>query len=197
MLAYFAMPGMAAARTPSHDVTLVNTRHDTTPKNPQALAQGDLEGAHTVVRPKTYEEMTPEERLKLETEITEKIRAYNLRPKRTQINASAVQSRFAQYVEHWRARTERIAERHYPEAARGKVYGSLVMTVSIKRDGSIEKIVIVRPSKHPILNAAAEKIVRLGEPYDPFPPEITQDTDILDITRTWTFTNDKLAVTTK
>jgi protein TonB len=132
--------------------------------------------------------------LKLEAEIAEKTIAYNQRPRRKQIGVRTREYRFAQYIESWRAKAERIGELHYPPAARGKMYDSLLMTVSIKKDGTLEKIVIHRRSKYPVLNEAAEKIVRLGEPYAPFPPEIARDTDILEITRTWMFTNDKLGV---
>jgi protein TonB len=31
------------------------------------------------------------------------------------------------------------------------------------------------------------KIVEMSAPYAPFPPDIKRDTDILTITRTWTF----------
>ena len=125
--------------------------------------------------------------LKLEAEIAERARAYNQRPWRKQVGLRQKEYRFAKYVEYWRMKTERIAELNYPHEARGKMYDSLLVTVSIKKDGSIEKIVINRPSKYPVLNEAVERIVRLGEPYAPFPPEIAKDTDILDITRTWRF----------
>jgi len=35
--------------------------------------------------------------------------------------------------------------------------------------------------------------VMQAAPYSPFPPDIAKDTDILEITRTWIFTNDQLA----
>ena len=43
------------------------------------------------------------------------------------------------------------------------------------------------------LDRAARRIVQMAGPYPPFPPEIARDTDILEITRTWIFTNDQLA----
>ena len=44
-----------------------------------------------------------------------------------------------------------------------------------------------------MLDAAARRIVKLSAPFPPFPPDIAKDTDILEITRTWIFTNDQLA----
>ena len=89
-----------------------------------------------------------------------------------------------QYIEDWRAKVERIGEQNYPDAARGKMYGNLRISVTIKKDGSLKEIVILRRSKYPILDEAAVKIIRLGEPYAPFPPEIAQDIDEIEFART-------------
>jgi protein TonB len=93
--------------------------------------------------------------------------------------------RFARYVEDWRAKVERIGEMNYPQAARDeRKYGSLVVTVAIKADGSLEDVEIRRSSGVRILDQAAIRIVRLAAPYAPFPPEIAKDTDVLSIART-------------
>jgi protein TonB len=47
---------------------------------------------------------------------------------------------------------------------------------------------IDKSSGKKILDAAAVRIVQLAAPYTVFPPDIRRDTDILHITRTWTFT---------
>jgi protein TonB len=46
---------------------------------------------------------------------------------------------------------------------------------------------VKKKSGHRLLDAAAVKIVELAGPYSPFPEDIRRDTDILNITRTWTF----------
>ena len=60
--------------------------------------------------------------------------------------------------------------------------------MSIKADGSLEKVEINRPSGHKVLDDAAVRIVKLAAPFSPFPAAISKDTDILSITRTWSFT---------
>jgi protein TonB len=130
---------------------------------------------------------------RMEAQIARQIDEYNKRPRKQFVGARAAESRFAMYVEDWRQKVERIGNLNYPEGARGRIYGSLRVTVSIKPDGSIDNIQVDRPSDHKVLNEAALKIVRLAAPYAPFPPEIKRDTDILVITRTWTFApGDKL-----
>ncbi|MES1983149.1 MAG: energy transducer TonB, partial [Pseudomonadota bacterium] len=70
-----------------------------------------------------------------------------------------------------------------------KVYGSLQLTVSIRADGSVETVEVSRSSGQRILDAAAIRIVKLAAPFAPLPQDIRKDTDILSITRTWTFTH--------
>jgi protein TonB len=47
---------------------------------------------------------------------------------------------------------------------------------------------VERSSGHKLLDQAAVRIVRLAAPYERFPENVRRDTDIIHITRTWTFT---------
>jgi protein TonB len=125
---------------------------------------------------------------RLEGEINKNIDEYNKRPRKKFVGARTEEYRFAQYIENWRQKVERIGTLNYPEAARGKLYGSLVMTVSINHDGSLGRIDVNRSSGYKVLDEAARRIVQMASPYAPFPPDIRRDTDILEITRTWYFT---------
>lgn len=125
---------------------------------------------------------------RLEAEIARDIDEYNQRPRRKFLGARVEEYRFAQYVEDWRQKVERIGNLNYPEAARGRLYGSLVLTVAIKSDGELERVEINRSSGHKVLDEAALRIVRLAAPYAAFPEVVRRDTDIIEITRTWTFT---------
>jgi protein TonB len=127
---------------------------------------------------------------RLEGQISKDWDDYQKRPRRQFIGVTTQEYRFARYVEDWRLKIERIGTINYPEAAREqKIYGSLRMTVSLRADGSVEKIEINHSSGYKILDDAAIRIVNLAAPYAPFPADISRDTDILSITRTWTFTN--------
>ena len=128
------------------------------------------------------------EAVRLEAQIAKELDAYAKRPKRRFVGARAEEYRFARYVEDWRMKVERLGNLNYPEAARTKkLYGSLLLTVGIRGDGSVESIAIDRSSGEKLLDLAAQKIVEMASPYAPFPPDIKRDTDILYITRTWTF----------
>ena len=131
---------------------------------------------------------------RLEAQINKNNDYYQKMPRRKFIGARTQEYRFAQYIEDWRVKVERIGNLNYPEQARREqVYGKLQLSVSIRADGSIENVEVSRSSGHRILDAAAMRIVKLAGPFAPLPPDITRDTDILTITRTWSFTpSDKL-----
>src|SRR6266702_3011383 len=128
------------------------------------------------------------EAVRLEAQISKEMDAYAKRPKRRFVGARAEEYRFARYVEDWRLKVERVGNLNYPENARTqKLYGSLLLTVGIRADGSVESIAVDRGSGQKMLDLAAQKIVEMASPYAPFPSDIKRDTDILYITRTWTF----------
>jgi protein TonB len=127
---------------------------------------------------------------RLEAQIDKNWDAYQKLPRRTFIGARTQEYRFAQYIEDWRIKVERIGNLNYPEQARRqRLFGKLQLSVSIMKDGSVESIEVSKSSGHRVLDAAAMRIVKLAAPYSPLPPSITRDTDILTITRTWTFTS--------
>jgi protein TonB len=125
---------------------------------------------------------------RLEGEISKSTDEYSKRPRKKFIGARAEEYRFAQYIENWRQKIERVGTLNYPEAARGKLYGSLLLTVTIAADGHVTRIDINRSSGHKVLDDSARRIVQMASPYSPFPPDIRRDTDVIEITRTWYFT---------
>lgn len=125
--------------------------------------------------------------MRLQAQIDKRIDEYQKRPRKQFIGANAAEYRFAQYEEDWRIKVERVGTLNYPAEARGKLYGNLRLTVTIRPDGSVESIELDRSSGLKVLDAAAFKIVRMATPFAAFPPNIRRDTDLLVITRTWFF----------
>ena len=125
--------------------------------------------------------------MRLQAQIDRQIDEYQKRPRKKFIGANAAEYRFAQYEEDWRVKVERVGTLNYPAEARGKMYGNLRLTVTIRPDGNVESIELDRSSGLKVLDAAAFKIVRMATPFAAFPPDIRRDTDLLVITRTWFF----------
>lgn len=171
-------------------------------KRPQVITQKRSETRQAVRPPTPKVEATPKPALsqllastqqeidRLTAEIDRRHRAASTRQKRKAINASTQEYKYAAYLEAWRKKVERVGNLNYPdEAKRKKLYGTLLLHVAVRADGSIEQIRLVKPSGHKVLDDAAIRIVRLAAPYAPFPPNIREEVDVLDITRTWQFRN--------
>lgn len=255
LLAWHFIPARPPGQSSTLEVTLVNSRSEQAPLNPQALAQQNLDGGgdraqgmassplprttdghaeetvlaalrrrqaeleaeqrrllsqlesqDTVVAarpspellgssPDQGEDDRQQDSLVLSARIAalkERIARYNALPRQTFTAPSTRASDDAQYVEAWRQRIELIGTQHYPPEARGRIYGDLQLTVYIRRDGSLDHIQFDRPSDQTVLNGAARRIVELAAPFEPLPPELARQTDILAITRTWHFTREGL-----
>jgi protein TonB len=125
------------------------------------------------------------EMARLAAEIQQETQAYAKRPKKKYISANTKEYAYAAYMAAWVARIERIGNLNYPdEARRQQVHGELVLTVALRRDGSVKSVDVIEPSGHRILDDAAIRIVHLAAPFPPIPPG---DIDELYITRTWQF----------
>lgn len=133
---------------------------------------------------------------RMQAEIDRNIEDYNKRPRRMTFGVNAVGVNYARYVADWATRVERIGTERFPLEARGRQYDSLIITVELDRHGNVVEVVINRKSKYEALNKAVRQIVYAGQPYEPFPPEMAKEGDILQIVRTWTFTHDGLETRT-
>jgi protein TonB len=124
----------------------------------------------------------------LQAELNDEYQEYAKRPRKTFINSSTREYKYARYMDSWRRKVERIGNINYPDKARReRISGSLILDVALNPNGTVHKVEIKHPSKSKILDEAALRIVRLAAPFDPFPENIRKATDILHITRTWEF----------
>jgi protein TonB len=132
---------------------------------------------------------------RLEAEIAREWQAYQELPKRKFIGARTQGVVYAEYVDEWRQRIERVGTANFPPQARERAeFGTALVTVAIRADGSVEKVEIDRSSGSSVLDAAVARIVMLAGPFKPFPPKVRGETDILHITRNWSFTRSDLLV---
>lgn len=152
-------------------------------------AAGETPDKPEAQQPSASELMTNSLRMAaLSSEVQRKLETRAKRPTRTFISASTREYKYAAYMEAWRAKVERVGNLNYPEEARKRnISGQLVLDVALNPDGKINQITIRRSSGHKVLDDAAIRIVELAAPYAPFPKAIRAETDVLHITRTWQF----------
>lgn len=110
-------------------------------------------------------------------------------PRIRRINsASTRRTADAYYLQSWRRKVESVGNLNYPEEARRrKLFGDLTLLVTIRPDGSLKDVKVLQTSGHQVLDDAALRIVRLAAPYPPFPDDMRQSTDLLEIVRSWRF----------
>ncbi len=125
----------------------------------------------------------------LEAQLSDKKQVHAKRPRKRQLTAASTKAaQDAAYLDSWRKRIERFGNLYYPpELKRKDIFGSLRLMVAVKADGSVHEIRILKSSGKRVLDDAAKHIVQRSAPFAPFPPDIAENTDILEIIRTWQF----------
>ena len=185
-------PGIAPkplqAQTPPPQPTIVQRLLTTTsaaynvaaPQEAQPISDLPLPVGHDL----TEQSM---EEARLTAELQRKQQLYAKRPRKKFFSASTQEYEYAPYIRAYVARLERVGTLNYPdEARRRNLSGSVVLTVEIRRDGSVASIVRIQSSGIPVLDQAAEQTVRLAVPF-PELPHTKEDLDIFNITRTFRF----------
>lgn len=171
------------------------------PPPPQSRVVSSRNGEEQVVRaqqqpmpeqprpdaPLNAREQRDAEMARLAAEVHLRSAQYAKRPNRKFVSASTREYAWANYLRAWVDRAERVGNLNYPDEARQRrLGGQVVITVGVRRDGSVESARVLRSSGTPLLDEAALRVVRLAQPF-PALPQTKDDVDILQVTRTWAF----------
>ena len=177
----------AATPPPPEARVITSTRgHDPAASaQPQPLPDHPDDQATIAAREQRDAEMA-----RLAAEVHLRSEQYAKRPNRKFVSASTREYVYANYLRAWVDRAERVGNLNYPDEARQRrLGGQVVITVGVRRDGSVESSRILRSSGVPLLDAAALRVIDLAKPF-PALPKTNEDIDILQVTRTWVFLPD-------
>ncbi len=130
---------------------------------------------------------------RLAAELDRRTQAYAKRPKRKFISVNTQEYVYANYMAAWEALVKRVGTLNAGELDRRKLRGDLVVTVAIRRDGSLDGIDIIRSSGHPLIDETALKTIELSAPFSPL-PRLADEVDVLHITRTYVFSDGDLTM---
>ncbi len=109
-------------------------------------------------------------------------------PSKQRISARTRSHAAAAYMRDWVRKVEDIGNLNYPDEARRRAYtGRLILEVTLRPDGEVNAVKVLRPSPHPILDQAAVRTVKMASPFDRVPEDVLEGNDLLVITRTWQF----------
>lgn len=99
------------------------------------------------------------------------------------------ESKIAPYLDAWRRKVEHLGTMNFPQIARGHdaATGNPVLEVVVGADGTLKASIVRRSSGRKDLDQAAQSILRLASPFDPFPPELSKQYDELRFAYEWQF----------
>lgn len=124
----------------------------------------------------------------LRAEIRKMTSNYAKRPRSITLTASTKKAVEAGYLAQWVSKIEHIGNLNYPaEAEVNKISGRLRMNVRLNALGDVISAQVTKSSGEKLLDEAARRIVRLAQPFPPFPAELKQRADQIVIVRTWEF----------
>ena len=129
--------------------------------------------------------------LQLMAEIEKRINEENARPRKKYVSPSTKEAVYAIYYDGLRRKIEDRGTRNFPEHQGRKLYGELVMNVTVNHDGSVVETDIVRPSNSRTLDRQAVAIVHAAAPFGAFTREMRRQADQLVITSRFRFTREE------
>ena len=107
---------------------------------------------------------------------------------RTVIGRTEQDLRLRMMAEGWRQKVEQNAPFDVLQAAKnGGPYENPVVTVSLRRDGSLESVVFERSSGVVAIDNAVRRIILMLSPFAPFTSDVAMEYDVVEIRRVWTF----------
>lgn len=113
-------------------------------------------------------------------------------PSKRRIDARTKAHDAAEYMRQWVEKVERIGNLNYPEEARRRALsGSLILEATLRPDGSLVGVRVLDSSRQPVLDQAAMRIVHIAAPFATVPAAVLAGNDLLVITRTWEFIDEK------
>ncbi len=98
------------------------------------------------------------------------------------------QSNVARYLALWKKKIEQVGTLNFPndEMLKG-LTGNPTLEVAIRSDGALHDVRVRETSSHVRIDQSAMRIVRLASPFDPFPPEVKRDYDVMRFVYVWQF----------
>ncbi|WP_022978835.1 TonB family protein [Ideonella sp. B508-1] len=139
----------------------------------------------------TPEEAQREERrrqmLRTLAEIEKRINEENARPRKRYISPATQGQVYAVYYDKLRRKIEDRGTRDFPEYQGQKLYGELIMNITIDARGRIVDAEIVQASKSELLNRRALAIARAAAPFGDFTDAMRKQADQIVITSRFRF----------
>lgn len=129
--------------------------------------------------------------IKLLAEIEKRINEENARPKKRYISPATREEVYAVYYDGLRRKVEDKGTENFPEHAGKKLYGELVMVLTVNHDGRVLDTEIVQGSGNAQLDHRAQAIARAAGPFGHFGPAMRAKADQIAVVSRFNFTHEQ------
>ena len=132
--------------------------------------------------------------VRLIAQIERRIEMESTRPKRLFAQISAQQSAAALYFDHMRQVLEDQGTRQFPSQAGQRLYGELIVELTVHSSGQVLQVNVLQTSGQPALDDQASRLAR-QQRFGPFDSRLRQQADQLVVVSTFRFLRDNRMVT--
>ncbi|MCK6415866.1 MAG: TonB family protein [Giesbergeria sp.] len=129
--------------------------------------------------------------IKMLAEIEKRINEENSRPKKRYISPATREEVYAVYYDQLRRKVEDKGTINFPEYGGKKLYGELVMILTVNHDGRVLGTEIVQGSGNTRLDRQAQAIAVGAGPFGSFNPDMRQKADQIAVVSRFKFTRDQ------
>lgn len=123
--------------------------------------------------------------------IEREINQQNAKPRRRFIGPSTREVAYAAYYDQLKHKIEKRGTEDFPQLGGRKLYGDLIMTMTIDAAGRLLDASVVRSSGDPALDRQARAIVRACAPFGRFTPAMLREADQIVVVSRFRFTREQ------
>nr|WP_145550810.1 TonB family protein [Variovorax boronicumulans] len=123
-------------------------------------------------------------------EIERRIEIENARPKRRVVSPSTREEVYAVYYDTLRRKVEERGTQNFPEHNGRKLYGELVMIITVDHRGQVLSTEVAESSGNRLLDQRAQAIARAAGPYGGFTPAMRMQADQILVVSRFRFARD-------
>lgn len=124
-------------------------------------------------------------------EIEQRINMENARPKKRYVSPAAREEVYAVYYDALRHSIESKGTENFPQSGDQKLYGELIMIVTVNHDGKVVSTEIVQSSGNKTLDRRAQTIAHSAGPFGNFTKAMRKKADQLVMVARFNFTRDE------
>ena len=133
--------------------------------------------------------------VKMLAEIEKRIHEENARPKKRYISPATREEVYALYYDTLRRKVEERGTANFPEAGGKKLYGELIMIMTVNHDGRVLGTEVYKSSGNQQLDRRAEAIAVSAGPFGHFGPALRVKADQIAVVSRFRFTREQVLET--